>query len=126
MNTSARRSASTRTCSCARSWATTTSPVHRGNVIVPDLATNIGDIHERRQDLHVPPQGRRQFGPPLNRAITSKDVLFAFQRFEHERIGAQYGFYYDVIHGMAAFNGRQGQGDLRHHDAQRVNRSSSR
>jgi peptide/nickel transport system substrate-binding protein len=74
-----------------------------GNVIVPDLATNTGDITNGGKTYTFHLKGGIKFGPPLNRAITSKDILFAFQRIGTTAIGAQYGFYYDVIKGMAAF-----------------------
>ena len=74
-----------------------------GNVVVPDLATNTGDITNGGKTYTFHLKDGIKFGPPLNRAITSKDVLFAFQRIGTTAIGAQYGFYYDVIKGMAAF-----------------------
>ncbi len=74
-----------------------------GNVIVPDLATNTGDITNGGKTYTFHLKDGVKFGPPLNRAITSKDILFAFQRIGTTAIGAQYGFYYDVIKGMAAF-----------------------
>jgi peptide/nickel transport system substrate-binding protein len=41
------------------------------------------------------------FGPPLNRAVTSKDIAYAFQRINTKSLIAQYGNYYDgVIEGM--------------------------
>ena len=42
-----------------------------------------------------------KFGPPLDRAITSADVAYAFQRINTKALVAQYGFYYDgMIEGM--------------------------
>jgi len=41
-----------------------------------------------------------RFAPPVNRAITSKDVLYALQREAIPKNGAQYGFYYSVIKGF--------------------------
>jgi len=43
------------------------------------------------------------FGPPVGREVTSKDVAYAFERIGTESLVAQYGFYYDVIEGMAEF-----------------------
>jgi peptide/nickel transport system substrate-binding protein len=41
------------------------------------------------------------FGPPLDRAVTSKDIAYAFQRINTKSLIAQYGNYYDgVIEGM--------------------------
>jgi peptide/nickel transport system substrate-binding protein len=74
-----------------------------GNVIVPDLATNTGVISNGGKTYTYHLKDGIKFGPPLNRAITSKDILFAFQRIGTPAIGAQYAFYYDVIKGMKAF-----------------------
>jgi len=74
-----------------------------GNVIVPDLATNTGVITNGGKTYTFKLKDGIKFGPPLNRAITSKDILFAFQRIGTTSVGAQYGFYYDAIKGMAAF-----------------------
>jgi peptide/nickel transport system substrate-binding protein len=76
-----------------------------GNALVPDLATSLGAISNggRTYTFHLKPGIK--FGPPLNREITSKDVAFAFERIGTKSLGAQYGFYYDVIKGMAAYAG---------------------
>src|SRR4051794_2377229 len=74
-----------------------------GNLLGPDLATSIGTIgNGGRRDTFTLKNGIR-FGPPPSRAITSKDVAFAFERIATKSGGAQYGFYYDVIKGMAAY-----------------------
>ncbi len=74
-----------------------------GNLLVPDLATSLGTISNggRRYTFRLR-QGVK-FGPPLNRQITSRDVAFAFERIGTKTLGAQYGFYYDAVKGMAAF-----------------------
>ncbi|HEY4728587.1 MAG TPA: ABC transporter substrate-binding protein, partial [Actinomycetes bacterium] len=42
-----------------------------------------------------------KFAPPVNRAITSKDVAYAFQRINTASLAAQYGFYYyNIVKGM--------------------------
>jgi peptide/nickel transport system substrate-binding protein len=74
-----------------------------GNVVVPDLATNTGVISNGGKTYTFKLKDGIKFGPPLNRAITSKDVLFAFQRIGTTSVNAQYGFYYDAIKGMTAF-----------------------
>ena len=72
-----------------------------GSVPVPDLATDLG---QKSPDgltytFHLKPGIK--FGPPVNRAITSKDVAYAFQRINTRSLVAQYGFYFDgVIKGM--------------------------
>src|SRR5207248_9726923 len=72
-----------------------------GDVIVPDLATDTGQASSDglTYTFHLKPNV--MWGPPLNRAITSKDVAFAFQRIDSKALVAQYGFYYDgTIVGM--------------------------
>ena len=74
-----------------------------GNVLVPDLATNLGTISNGGKTYTFHLKDGIKFGPPLNREITSKDVLWAFERIGTKSVDAQYGFYYDVIKGMTAF-----------------------
>jgi len=74
-----------------------------GNVVVPDLATDLGKITNNGKTYTFKLKDGIKFGPPLNRPITSKDILFAFQRIGTPSVVAQYGFYYDVIKGMTAF-----------------------
>jgi peptide/nickel transport system substrate-binding protein len=74
-----------------------------GNVLVPDLATSLGTISNGGRTYTFTLKNGIRFGPPLNREITSKDVAYAFQRIGTKALGAQYGFYYDVIRGMGAF-----------------------
>jgi peptide/nickel transport system substrate-binding protein len=74
-----------------------------GNVLVPDLATGLGAISNGGRTYTFTLKRGIRFGPPLNRQITSRDVAYAFQRIGTKSLGAQYGFYYDVIRGMAAF-----------------------
>ena len=74
-----------------------------GNVLVPDLATSLGTISNGGRTYTFTLKRGIRFGPPLNREITSRDVAYAFQRIGTKALGAQYGFYYDVIRGMPAF-----------------------
>ena len=55
-----------------------------------------------------------KFGPPVNRPVTSKDILYAIQRLGNPKDGAQYAFYYSVIKGFDDFIEGQGEDDLRH------------
>ena len=74
-----------------------------GNIVVPDLATDLGKVSNGGKTYTFKLKSGIKFGPPLNREITSKDILFAFQRIGTPSVVAQYAFYYDVIKGMAAF-----------------------
>ena len=48
-----------------------------------------------------------KFGPPVNRAVTSKDVAYAMNRLANPKDGGQYSFYYTVIKGWdAVANGK--------------------
>jgi peptide/nickel transport system substrate-binding protein len=72
-----------------------------GDVIVPDLATDNGQVSADGMTYTFKLKPGIKWGPPLNRAITSKDVLFAFRRIDTASLVAQYGFYYDgTIKGM--------------------------
>jgi peptide/nickel transport system substrate-binding protein len=74
-----------------------------GNKLVPDLATNLGTVTNGGKTYTFHLKSGIKFGPPLNREITSKDVLWAFERIGTKTVNAQYGFYYDAIKGMPAF-----------------------
>jgi peptide/nickel transport system substrate-binding protein len=74
-----------------------------GNVIVPDLATDTGKVTNGGKTYTFHLKNGIKFGPPLNREITSKDILFAFERIGTPSVVAQYAFYYNVIKGMQAF-----------------------
>jgi peptide/nickel transport system substrate-binding protein len=71
-----------------------------GNVIVPDLA----DVPEPEDGgttytFHL--KDGIEWGPPLDRPITSDDVLYAMERIGNEKVAAQYGFYYhSIIEGL--------------------------
>ena len=74
-----------------------------GNELVPDIATTVpkptngGTVYT----FHLKPGIK--FSPPVNRAVTSKDVLYAIERLAKPRNGAQYSFYYSVIKGFDAY-----------------------
>jgi peptide/nickel transport system substrate-binding protein len=74
-----------------------------GNRLVPDLATSVPKPTDggKTYTFHLKPGIR--FAPPVNRAITSKDVLYAFERLAKPANGAQYAFYYKVIQGFDAY-----------------------
>jgi peptide/nickel transport system substrate-binding protein len=72
-----------------------------GNEIQPDLATEVPEPTDNGLTYTYKLKPNVKFGPPLNRAITSKDVAYAFQRINAAPLAAQYGFYYfGVIKGM--------------------------
>ena len=77
------------------------APGAAGTELVPDLASSIPTPSSDglTYTFHLKPGIK--FGPPLNRAITSADVAYAFERINTKPLVAQYGFYFDgVIQGM--------------------------
>ena len=74
-----------------------------GNEIVPDLATDTGQISEDELQWTFTLKDGVKFGPPLSRDITSEDVEYAFRRIATESLVAQYGnYYFGVIEGLEA------------------------
>jgi peptide/nickel transport system substrate-binding protein len=75
-------------------------PDAAGNQLVPDIATSVptptkgGTVYT----FHLKPGIK--FSPPVNRAITSKDIFYALERMARPKNGAQYSFYYSVIKGF--------------------------
>jgi peptide/nickel transport system substrate-binding protein len=75
-------------------------PDAAGNQLVPDIATSVpaptngGTVYT----FHL--RSGVKFSPPVNRAITSKDILYALERMSRPKNGAQYSFYYSVIKGF--------------------------
>jgi peptide/nickel transport system substrate-binding protein len=72
-----------------------------GTRLVPQLATSIPRPTNNglTYTFHLRPNV--MFGPPLHRAVTSKDVAYAFQRMNYGALVASYGYYYNgLIKGM--------------------------
>ena len=76
-----------------------------GTVVVPDLATGMPKVSSNgtTYTFHIRPNVK--FGPPVNRAITSKDIAYAFERMASANQAAQYAFYYSVIKGFTVHSG---------------------
>ncbi|MFN2544744.1 MAG: ABC transporter substrate-binding protein [Actinomycetota bacterium] len=74
-----------------------------GDEIVPDLATDTGQVSSDGLTYTFHLKDGIKFAPPVNREITSADVLYAFQRIDSKALVAQYGSYYDgTVEGMDA------------------------
>jgi peptide/nickel transport system substrate-binding protein len=72
-----------------------------GNKLFPDLAEATPTISSDGLTYSFKLRQGVKFGPPLTRAITSKDVEYAFERINTAPLVAQYGSYYcGVIKGM--------------------------
>jgi peptide/nickel transport system substrate-binding protein len=74
-----------------------------GNVIVPDIATSVPKPTNGGKTYTFHLKSGIKFSPPVNRAVTSKDVLFAMERLANPKDGGQYPFYYTVIKGWDAY-----------------------
>lgn len=74
-----------------------------GNQLIPDLAVDLPEVSVDGLTWTVRLKDGIKFGPPVDREILSKDVLYAFERIGTPSVVAQYGFYFDVIEGMAEF-----------------------
>jgi peptide/nickel transport system substrate-binding protein len=74
-----------------------------GNKIVADLATSVPKptAHGTVYTFHLKPNVK--FGPPVNRVITSKDIVTAMDRLANPKDGGQYAFYFTVIKGWDAY-----------------------
>jgi len=72
-----------------------------GNELVPDLATDLGEISEDGLTYTFTLKDGVMFGPPVSREITAEDIVYAFKRIGTDSIVAQYGFYYNgIIEGL--------------------------
>jgi peptide/nickel transport system substrate-binding protein len=72
-----------------------------GNKLFPDLASAAPTISSDGLTYTFKLKPNVKFAPPLNRAITSKDVEYAFERINTASLVAQYGSYYcGVVKGM--------------------------
>jgi peptide/nickel transport system substrate-binding protein len=72
-----------------------------GLEVQPDLATSVPTPTDGglTYTFHLKPGIK--FAPPLNRAITSYDIAYAFQRINDATLVPQYGYYYDgIIRGL--------------------------
>ena len=68
-----------------------------GNVLVPDIATDLGKISNGGKTYTFKIKQGVKFGPPLNRQVTSADFKFAMERIKDPKIAAGYGFYYNEV-----------------------------
>ncbi len=76
----------------------------RGNQLVPDLADGPPEVSEDGLTYTFTLKEDARFGPPVNRAITSQDIGYAFERMESPEVGAPYKFYFEsAIEGMIEF-----------------------
>jgi len=73
----------------------------KGNELHPDLATAMPTISSDGLTYTFKLKSGIKFGPPVSRAITSKDIEYAFERINTAPLVAQYGqYYFGTIKGM--------------------------
>ncbi|WP_334173687.1 ABC transporter substrate-binding protein [Sinomonas sp.] len=73
---------------------------------VPLLASGPPQISDGGKTLTVKIKSGFKFSPPLNRAVTSKDVAYAFQRMFNPKVQNGYASGYFPIVGSATSNGK--------------------
>jgi peptide/nickel transport system substrate-binding protein len=83
-------------------------PGAEGNELIPDLAESEPEVSEDGLTYTYTLRDGVNFGPPLSRPVTSQDVYYAFKRIGTESLVPQYGFYFNVIEGMAEFTAAGG------------------
>jgi peptide/nickel transport system substrate-binding protein len=75
-----------------------------GEELVPDLATEVPEPSEDGRTYTFTIKDGINFGPPVNREVTSQDVKYAFERIGTPSVAAQYAFYYRFIEGFEDFS----------------------
>ncbi len=96
------------------------APAPEGNEIVPDLATDTGTLSDDGLTYTFTLKDGIKFGPPVNREITSKDFVTAFDRIANPDIGGfGYPLYYTTDQGLPGRRRREGEDDLGNRDAGR-------
>jgi peptide/nickel transport system substrate-binding protein len=78
-------------------------PGAAGNELIGDLATSVPKPTDNGLTYTYHLRSGVKFGPPVNRAVTSKDVAYALTRLANPKDGGQYPFYYTVIKGWNEF-----------------------
>src|SRR5882757_8027321 len=82
-------------------------PGAAGNETIGDLATDVPTPTDNGLTYTYKLRKGIKWSPPVNRAVTSKDVAYAMNRLANPNDGGQYSFYYTVIKGWdAVANGK--------------------
>jgi peptide/nickel transport system substrate-binding protein len=64
---------------------------------VPDIADGEPQISADKKTVTVKIKPGIKFSPPVNRAVTSKDIKYAFERFFSVNVGGQYASYFPIV-----------------------------
>jgi peptide/nickel transport system substrate-binding protein len=81
----------------------THQPDAAGNKVVPDIATSVPTPTNRGRTYTYHLKSGIKFSPPVNRDVTSHDIVTAMDRLANPKDGGQYSFYYKVIKGWDAY-----------------------
>lgn len=82
-------------------------PGAAGNETIGDLATEVPTPTDNGLTYTYTLRDGVKWGPPVNRAVTSKDVAYAMNRLANPKDGGQYSFYYtDIVGWDAVANGK--------------------
>jgi peptide/nickel transport system substrate-binding protein len=70
-----------------------------GNEVIPDLAADYPEISQDGLTYTFTLKDGVMFSPPLNRAVTSKDVAYAMKRLANPKlnVGGYSGYYTDIV-----------------------------
>ena len=75
-----------------------------GGEVLPDLAAEMPEVSDDGLTYEFTLREGVEFGPPVDREITSHDVAYAFERIATPSSGARYAFYFtSAIEGMSEF-----------------------
>ncbi|HEY8724749.1 MAG TPA: hypothetical protein VIL92_12945, partial [Gaiellaceae bacterium] len=74
-------------------------PGAAGNELIGDLATSVPTPTDGGLTYTYKIRSGIKYGPPVNRAVSSKDIAYALDRLANKDDGGEYGFYYTVIKG---------------------------
>jgi peptide/nickel transport system substrate-binding protein len=77
-------------------------PGAAGNETIGDLATDVPSPTDGGLTYTYKLRTGIKWGPPVNRAVTSKDVAYAMNRLANPKDGGEYSFYYTDIAGWDA------------------------
>ncbi len=66
---------------------------------IPDVAADKPQISDDLKTITVKIKPNIKFAPPVNRAVTSKDIKYSFERFFSVNVGGQYATYFSSIAG---------------------------
>jgi peptide/nickel transport system substrate-binding protein len=70
-----------------------------GNKLVPDIATSLPKVTPSTTTYTFHIKQGVKFSPPVNRQVTSADIVNEMQRLANPKDGGEYAFYYTVIKG---------------------------